>query len=298
MKNNETQMAQNNDFDGLVAHIQQTQDVLQNNARLVINRHVTSKAWLTGYYIVEYEQKGADRAKYGEQLLKSLSERLGKKKYSVTTLKIYRQFYQVYSHLDKEVAGFLLSQSQIGQSVTDQFGGVAVSNKIAPLAVKSNLLFNKLSFTHLVAILLLTLWSVLSMRRWQFVALGVSENCNARLIPTIISAVDGAKSLRRWLSWWMARLRQIRSPLTSSRHLPLSSWVCKLAYYRKNIMQPDDNPPIGILLCSAVGREMAEYSLLDLDESVFISKYQLNVPSKERMTEFLRKENEGLYNKV
>ena len=156
MKNNETQMAQNNDFDGLVAHIQQTQDVLQNNARLVINRHVTAKAWLTGYYIVEYEQKGADRAKYGEKLLKSLSERLGKKKYSVTTLKIYRQFYQVYSHLDKEVAGFLLSQSQIGQSVTDQFGGVAVSNKIAPLAVKSNLLFNKLSFTHLVAILPIT----------------------------------------------------------------------------------------------------------------------------------------------
>ena len=156
MKNNETQMSQNNDFDGLVAHIQQTQDVLQNNARLVINRHVTAKAWLTGYYIVEYEQKGADRAKYGEQLLKSLSERLGKKKYSVTTLKIYRQFYQVYSHLDKEVAGFLLSQSQIGQSVTDQFGGVAVSNKIAPLAVKSNLLFNKLSFTHLVAILPIT----------------------------------------------------------------------------------------------------------------------------------------------
>ena len=156
MKNNETQMAQNNDFDGLVAHIQQTQDILQNNARLVINRHVTAKAWLTGYYIVEYEQKGADRAKYGEQLLKSLSERLGKKKYSVTTLKIYRQFYQVYSHLDKEVAGFLLSQSQIGQSVTDQFGGVAVSNKIAPLAVKSNLLFNKLSFTHLVAILPIT----------------------------------------------------------------------------------------------------------------------------------------------
>ena len=156
MKNNETQMSQNNDFDGLVAHIQQTQDVLQNNARLVINRHVTAKAWLTGYYIVEYEQKGADRAKYGEQLLKSLSERLGKKKYSVTTLKIYRQFYQVYSHLDKEVAGFLLSQSQIGQSVTDQFGGIAVSDKIAPLAVKSNLLFNKLSFTHLVAILPIT----------------------------------------------------------------------------------------------------------------------------------------------
>ena len=39
MKKNEIPVAQNNDFDGLVAHIQQTQDVLQNNARLVINRH-------------------------------------------------------------------------------------------------------------------------------------------------------------------------------------------------------------------------------------------------------------------
>lgn len=34
-----------------------------------------------------------------------------------------------------------------------------------------------------------------------------------------------------------------------------------------------------------------------LSNCVFISKYQLNVPSTERMTEFLRKENEGLYNK-
>lgn len=67
-----------------------------------------------------------------------------------------------------------------------------------------------------------------------------------------------------------------------------------LAYYRKNIMMPDDNPPVGILLCSEVGQEMAEYTLLDLDEDVFVSKYEFSIPSKERMTEFLRKENEGL----
>ncbi|MCQ2336947.1 MAG: DUF1016 domain-containing protein [Paludibacteraceae bacterium] len=67
-----------------------------------------------------------------------------------------------------------------------------------------------------------------------------------------------------------------------------------LAYYRKNIMMPDDNPPIGILLCSEVGQEMAEYTLLDIDETVFVSKYELSIPSKECMTDFLRKENEGL----
>ena len=67
-----------------------------------------------------------------------------------------------------------------------------------------------------------------------------------------------------------------------------------LAYYRKNIMLADDNEPIGILLCSEVGQEMAEYTMMGTDTNMFLSKYQLELPSTERITEFLRKENEGL----
>ena len=66
-------------FNSLVQQIEYTDRALQTNARLVINRHVTAKAWLTGYYIVEYEQKGEDRAKYGEKLLQNLAKKLGKK---------------------------------------------------------------------------------------------------------------------------------------------------------------------------------------------------------------------------
>ena len=51
-------------------------------------------------------------------------------------------------------------------------------------------------------------------------------------------------------------------------------------------MQPNDNPPIGLLMCIEVGLEMAEYTLMDIDEDVFISKYELQIPSKERMAEF------------
>ena len=53
------------DFEGLVGRIQATSDALQQDALVVINRSVTTRAWLTGYYIVEYEQHSADRAKYG-----------------------------------------------------------------------------------------------------------------------------------------------------------------------------------------------------------------------------------------
>ena len=107
-------------FNSLVQQIEYTDRALQTNARLVINRHVTAKAWLTGYYIVEYEQKGEDRAKYGEKLIQNLSKQLGAKKFSATTLKIYRQFYVTYPQLSSPIAQFLTKHLAIGQSVTDQ----------------------------------------------------------------------------------------------------------------------------------------------------------------------------------
>ncbi|MCQ2147978.1 MAG: DUF1016 N-terminal domain-containing protein [Bacteroidales bacterium] len=107
-------------FESLIYQIEQTNQTLQNNARLVINRHITAKAWLTGYYIIEYEQFGSDRAKYGDNLLPNLSNRLGKNKFSATTLKIYRQFYLVYPQLKASVVQFVLKTLSIGQSATDQ----------------------------------------------------------------------------------------------------------------------------------------------------------------------------------
>ena len=107
-------------FNSLVQQIEYTDRALQNNARLIINRHVTAKAWLTGYYIVEYEQKGEDRAKYGEKLIQNLAKQLGSKKFSVTTLKIYRQFYVTYPQLASPVAQFLDNHLAIGQSATGQ----------------------------------------------------------------------------------------------------------------------------------------------------------------------------------
>ena len=394
MKNNETQMSQNNDFDGLVAHIQQTQDVLQNNARLVINRHVTAKAWLTGYYIVEYEQKGADRAKYGEQLLKKLAEKLkDKKTFSYRTLRLYRQFYLVYNRLGLPIKKYLCGNLSIGQSViaklqSSQNEGLIIWQSVIAKSsdgvgnevwVDPQKLFDKLSFTHLAAILPITdplerafyetmairgTWSVRELQRqidsnyyfrsgWSqkpealaklvegkaetdTLALDIKSPFTFEFLglqaKDVVEESDLETALITHLQDFILELgmgfcfeerqkkmliddRYFKADLVFyhrilKRHVIIELKANRLnyadaaqlhmylAYYRKNIMQPDDNPPIGILLCSEVGQEMAEYSLLDLDESVFISKYQLNVPSKERMTEFLRKENEGLYNKV
>lgn len=392
MKKNEIPVAQNNDFDGLVAHIQQTQDVLQNNARLVINRHVTAKAWLTGYYIVEYEQKGADRAKYGEQLLKKLAEKLkDKKTFSYRTLRLYRQFYLVYNRLGLPIKKYLCGNLSIGQSViaklkSSQNEGLIIWQSVIAKSsdvvgnevwVDPQELFDKLSFTHLAAILPISdplerafyetmairgTWSVRELQRqidsnyyfrsgWSqkpealvklvegkaetdTLALDIKSPFTFEFLglqaKDVVEESDLETALITHLQDFILELgmgfcfeerqkkmliddRYFKADLVFyhrilKRHVIIELKANRLnyadaaqlhmylAYYRKNIMLPDDNPPIGILLCSEVGQEMAEYSLLDLDESVFISKYQLNVPSKERMTEFLRKENEGLYN--
>lgn len=100
---------QNMNFEALVSQIQSTNEALQNNARLVINRHVTANAWLTGYYIVEYEQHGSDRAKYGEKLLQKLAERLNKRNFSYRSLKLYKQFYLTYKPLNALISSYVMS---------------------------------------------------------------------------------------------------------------------------------------------------------------------------------------------
>lgn len=57
-------------------------------------------------------------------------------------------------------------------------------------------------------------------------------------------------------------------------------------------MRPDDNPPIGILMCTEVGQEMAEYLSMDMDKEVFISKYHLDLPDETQMRKFLIAQNQ------
>lgn len=104
------------DFDALVKHIQTISDALQRDARMVINQNVTTRAWLTGLYIVEYEQHGSDRAKYGTHLLQDLSKRLGGKSYGVSNLKNFRQFYLYYPDLQSVIGAYLQSEFQIRHS--------------------------------------------------------------------------------------------------------------------------------------------------------------------------------------
>ncbi len=60
-----------------------------------------------------------------------------------------------------------------------------------------------------------------------------------------------------------------------------------VSWYRANQMTEGDNPPIGILLCTKKNQPLVEYALAGIDNQLFVSKYQLELPSKEEMEKFL-----------
>ena len=61
--------------------------------------------------LVEFEQHGEDRAKYGEKLLSRLADRLNRMGFNLRRLRDYRHVYQVYPYLGVEVVKFLNSNS-------------------------------------------------------------------------------------------------------------------------------------------------------------------------------------------
>lgn len=60
-----------------------------------------------------------------------------------------------------------------------------------------------------------------------------------------------------------------------------------VSWYKKNMMLEGDNPPIGILLCTRRKHSLAEFALAGMDNQLFVSKYQLELPKREEIERFL-----------
>lgn len=86
-------------FNDLSDSVLQTHLSAQQTAIKAVNQMATLRNWLIGCYIVEYEQKGSDRAKYGDRLLKRLEERVNTKGLNLTLFKNSRRFYLLYPQI-------------------------------------------------------------------------------------------------------------------------------------------------------------------------------------------------------
>ena len=353
-------------FGDLTSIIQTTHDAALSSAVKAINRMQTMRNWLIGYYIVEYEQHGKDRAEYGAKLLKKLEERVNRKGISTTLLKNSRSFYLHYPQMVENlvpaisptVSGKLVKQEEKSPTVSDQF------------KTSGKKIISSLSFSHIVELLTLDdplaryfyeqecikcTWSVRELRRQistnLYVRAGISANPDKLLsLPSvqghdsaelqirqpftfeflglkaqdIVDEHDLEEALISHLQEFILELgkgfcfesRQKRIIIDDEYYYPdlvfynrilhcgviielkneefsyenfgqLNAYV---SHYRENEMQPDDNPPIGILLCTRKGKKMVEYALAGMDNQLFVSTYMLQLPDKKTLEEFLLKQ--------
>lgn len=63
-----------------------------------------------------------------------------------------------------------------------------------------------------------------------------------------------------------------------------------LNYYKENESQNGDSQPIGIILCSGKNEALVKYATMGLPQSIFVSKYLVNLPSVEELLKIVNVE--------
>jgi len=138
-------------YAALITVIRDTHQQAQASAAGAVNRHLILRNWLIGAYLVEFEQNGEDRAKYGERLLSRLAQDLATRQINglgVSMLKSCRQFFRLYPQIRQPAVGELpqlRSVLRIGQPAVDQLG-------LAPTPLVPQVLL-RFSWTHFLELI-------------------------------------------------------------------------------------------------------------------------------------------------
>ena len=371
-------------FDELTKIIRDTHDAAQTTAVKAINRMQTMRNWLYGYYIIEFEQHGKDRAEYGTQLLKRLEERVNRKGLTETLFKNSRKFYRLYPQMVENIIGvisptvsdkLLESKDASGLCDTQMTENEHIENSPTVsdgFRTTGQMIISRLSFSHIVEIMTVDdplaryfyeqecikcTWSVRELRRQistnLYVRTGISSNPEKMLsLPSLqghdnnelqirqpftfeflglkANEVVGEKDIENALidhlqdfllelgKGFCFESRQKRIIIDDEYYYPdlvfynrilhcgviielkdeefshqnLGQLNAYVSHYKEHEMQPGDNPPIGILLCTRKGQKMVEYALAGMDNQLFVSTYMLQLPDKKTLEDFLLKQLE------
>ena len=355
-------------FESLVGHINQVQDVLQAQAAHAVNLSLTSRNWLVGYYIVEYEQHGEDRAKYGDNLINRLAKAINRTGFQPRTLRLYRRIYLIYPQLGVEIVTYL-HNNNLG--IPDASGNSIWQSAITKLeewSTPADWLFNKLNYTSLAYLTSIEdplkrafyeqetirgCWTVRELDRQvssqYYERMGLSKDKKAlqklavknapQLAPRdilhnpvtleflgiesqeIYTETKLESYILNHLQAFLLEMgrgfcfeaRQKRILIDQDyfkadlifyhrvlkchviidlkidrfRHEYASQLNLYMNYYKHEVMQVDDNPPIGLLLCTDYGVTTVQYATEGLSQNLFVSKYRLQLPSEDDIKQYL-----------
>lgn len=385
-------------YSDLVASIDTASQELLSRAATVVNQALVLRNWLVGAYVVEYEQAGKDRAKYGTKLLQRLSGDLAKrgvKGCSQQMLERMRQFYRLYPQLQQPLlAEFREARisSPVVRKLADRGAELEISSAVlsklptaetevpeicSPVVSKlteqgptplSPALVLQLSWTKLIDLIaiddplkrafyenecLAGNWSKRQLQRQigsllyertglskdkkavvrraqrqepqesiqdilrdpyvlEFTGLAErAEYTESDLESALLDHLQvfllelgagfcfearqkritvGNKHEYVDLVFYHRRLRchvLVDLKIRGFRHADAGQMNFYLNWWKANAVEPGDNPPIGILLCSDRDRTEVEFATAGMDSNLFVSRYLVELPSAEQLRRFV-----------
>jgi len=146
-------------IDNLANAIQHTNEYFLNRVQKQVDTALTLRNWIIGYYIVEYEQKGEDRAVYGKKLYKEIANRIesrGIKSIRERHLYLCKDLYKAYPQILRSVSAksYLnnFDDNRILRTVSAKSDSGSKAAKLTS-HVDINLLLDNLSSSHFIELL-------------------------------------------------------------------------------------------------------------------------------------------------
>lgn len=363
-------------FEHLIGLMTDVHQSLQHHARKTVDTYLTLRNWVFGYYLVEFEQRGEDRAEYGDRLIDSTVSRLkqnGLKGMSATNLRLYRQLYLIYPQIQQTLSVEFKHLPLVPLLITSSAASHTPDVLVEAIPIAT--LLKQFTYSHFIELLRIDdplkrlfyeiegikgNWSVRELNRQigslLYERTGLSKDKNKLIklthdqaLPLVSEDVirnpyvfeflglkeqtlyleqDLEKALLKHLKHFLLELgrgfcfeaRQKRITVDNEHyyvdlvfyhrllkchvlielktrkfhHQDAGQLNFYLNYFRKYEMSPGDNPPVGILLCTDQDQDHVEFATAGMDNQLFVSQYQVCLPSKEELQQFLIHEREAV----
>jgi len=327
-------------FDTLYTTINQIIEEARNTVYRTANFTMVQAYWNIGKTIVEEEQKGKERAEYGQELIKQLSKKLTKKHgkgFNTTNLWYIRQFYTVFQNFHAlrgelswthyrlllKVENDQARQFYMQEAIDCNWSTRSLERQIGNLYYERMLMSKNTEVVKTEALENTDQQEPQDIIKDPYVLnfLGLKDTINFRENELEQAIIDKLQDFLLELGkGFTFHSRQYHISLDGEhfyidlvfynyilkcfllidlktrklKHQDIGQMDTYVRYFEDKIRQENDNPTIGLILCTEKNNAVVKYSLLNDSKQIFASKYMTYLPTEQELKREIERERQQM----
>lgn len=269
------------------------------------NKAMVLTYWHIGKRIVEQEQAGKERAKYGQALIEALADELTKeygRSFSKRNLQYFRKFYLAFP--DEQIVNTCVhnlnwSHFRALLRVPDENARLWYMNKAANESWSVRTLDRNISTQYYYRLMQSPKKDAVMNEMLQKTA--EDQRNKFELIKSpIVAEFLGFKNEDSYIDLVFYNIELkcyvlIDLKMGKITHQDVGQIDMYVRMYDELKCKEGDNPTLGILLCAETDEDIARYSVLHDNDRLFMSKYLTYLPTKEQLKAEIERQKEIFY---